>query len=139
MSSLIKLLTINLYALTEIENYEEPQLPIEVNAMEYQKVCWRLFLYFCLELCFFFSISQLIGVPTKNFIADGLKNFLPVDKCFKSNLLMPYGILIDAFMIANKSGEAKALEEFFNKETAEFEADSELFNKLNSFFFLVLV
>jgi hypothetical protein len=40
MGILIKLLTINMYALTEIENYTEPQLPAEVNVMEYQKVCF---------------------------------------------------------------------------------------------------
>ena len=43
---------------------------------------------------------------------------------------MPYGIFIDAFMIATKDrGEIKPLENFFNQETNEFDADPEKFNK----------
>jgi hypothetical protein len=42
---------------------------------------------------------------------------------------MPYGIFIDSFLIAGKNGEIKALEDFFNKESSEFEPDPELYNK----------
>jgi hypothetical protein len=79
--------------------------------------------------CFFFIFKKLIGVRQINKISDSLKNFLPFDKFYKSNLLMPYGIFIDAFIIAGKNGDIKALEDFFNKESSEFEPDPELYNK----------
>jgi hypothetical protein len=64
-----------------------------------------------------------------NQISECLSNFLPKDKCYKSSLLMPYGIFIDAFLIVTKKGDVKPLDEFFNAETSEFDADENKYHK----------
>lgn len=54
---------------------------------------------------------------------------MPKDKFFKANLLMPYGIHINAFMITNKDGDARPLDKFYDENTSQFEIDTEKYYK----------
>lgn len=51
----------------------------------------------------------------KLFVAT-LTSFRPVDKYFKLNLLTSYGILIDAMMVCDKSGNPQLISEKFDKD-----------------------
>jgi hypothetical protein len=59
-----------------------------------------------------------------------LSSFLPKDKLFKTQLLLPYGIVIDAFLIVNKYGEPVGLQKFFNNQAQDYEVDSKNYFKL---------
>lgn len=65
MSSLLKLLQINLHAVANIDNYEGPMLPETVNIMDYQSV--RPFIYpfllmFVSNLNYYLSCFYLVTI-----------------------------------------------------------------------------
>lgn len=103
---ILKLFQINLYSLVCINDYNGSYLPPDFNISLIE--------------------GQLVKKPTSVFttLISTISSFASKDKLFKSNLLMPFGLLVDVFLIMDKNGNIKPLEQFYNKENEEYQVDN---------------
>ena len=83
-ANLLKLLNVNAYALALIENYEGNSLPDTFNIERYA--------------------NALDLEDDKDSFVSTLSSFTTIEKYAKINLVTPFGVLIDAFMIVDKAG-----------------------------------
>jgi len=89
-------MNINLYAQLLVDNYNGVLLPEEINASKYS------------------STLKLQLNPLINNFFTTLSNFSS-EQYFKTNLLTPFGIVIDALMVIDKNGKPCKIEKYFNK------------------------
>lgn len=93
---LMKLMNINLYAQLLVDNYNGVLLPEEINASKYSNT---------LKLQFNHSINSFFST---------LSSFRSEDY-FKTNMLTPFGIVIDALMVIDKNGNPCKIADYFNE------------------------
>lgn len=94
---LVKLLNINLYTQLFVDSYEGPLVNEEINVEKFKNI-----------------LRPDAKALSANFIST-LSTYRTAEKYFKSNMLTPYGIVIDALMIINENGVPCQLQDYLNK------------------------
>lgn len=95
---LVKLLNVNLYSQLFLDSYKGPLLPETINAGTYAD-------------CLIPEKSSL-----SNILISTLSSYRSAEKYFKTNLLTPFGIVIDALMVINENGIPCLINDYFNEE-----------------------
>lgn len=105
-SNLLKVLNINMHSMFRMDNYEGPNISEDFNLAEFSEI-----------------LAPKKSLNSNNMLEASLAGFRSINKYVKLNLLTSFGILIDAFMIIDKSGIPQPLEKYLEK--GSFSEDNE--------------
>jgi len=98
-SIILKLMQINLYAQLFHETYSGPLLPSKLNAVNYTNI-----------------LKPEHDILTDQLVST-LSSFRTIDKYFKTSLLTPFGIYIDALLVIDEKGIIFPVADYFNENS----------------------